>query len=199
MRLDWCARLLHCWSWHGPCAGRHRSMYKFQLHTWMIIFPITSEGGFWDVQHLPAAPWPSHQRWCSSSTEVAKQPLCSQVLTLTKGGSEESNFFARWKSQHVEAFAAGKRCVHYTGVLLWSFEIKYWLNCNTYLFLQCVQCRLYTCDLWGIFSGRIYLLKVVSRQYYGQIPLTWSEVISLRCILIVLVKLSSWAQYEVAG
>jgi len=24
----------------------------------------------------------------------------------------------RWKSQHVEAFAAGKRCVHYTGVLL---------------------------------------------------------------------------------
>ena len=90
MWLDWCARLLYCWSWHGPCAGRYRSMYKFQLHTWMIIFPITSEGGFWDVQHLPAAPWPSHQRWCCSSTEVAKQPLCSQVITLTKGGSDES-------------------------------------------------------------------------------------------------------------
>ena len=31
---------------------------------------------------------------------------------------ENTKYFVRWKSQHVEAFAAGKRCLHYTGVLL---------------------------------------------------------------------------------
>ena len=128
---------------------RWLSVNGYSMAKIVMTFSLTCEGGLWDVQHLPAAPWPSHQRWCCSSTKVAKQPLCPQVLTLTKGGSDESKF--RWKSQHVEAFAAGKRCVHYTGVLLWSFEIKYWLNRNTYLFLQCGQCRLYSCDLWGIF------------------------------------------------
>ena len=76
-----------------------------------------------------------------------------------------------------------------------------------YLFLQSRHHSVYsTRVIYGeCYSERIYLLKVLScwlmpiLRAKQQIPLNLSEFISLWCLLIDLVKLSSWAQYEVAG
>ena len=65
-----------------------------------------------DPQHVQDAGGPPAKP--SQAAQAPQQPVCKKVRasfrTFTK------NNCVRWKSQHVEAFSAGKRCVHYTGM-----------------------------------------------------------------------------------